>query len=620
MYDVSPLQNSLVLAPGETPASFVSRLAAMNRAASAREFSSDFLLSFKGVASGDEGELAKLAHLTGTNLDALVAFAPRKVSKEVFRLGREKISRRIAARQTVRICPACAQHDIQSNPYLPLDAAVAQRAIWLVGSIRTCEEHACSLITVSKSARNSLTHDFAHCSAEALEDIDRLFEHCAARPFSAFERYVSGRIWGDNAAGVALLDPLDIMGVDLICSWLGRFILVGPKGRPGGASDSEMYLAAQSGFEVLSTGAAAIRELIQTRHDQADFSDCLRPTDDRLLGHLYKFLDSEAGSRPQYEAIRRIMAAKLSELYPCTGKIARVLGITMERKKLYTLSDARLAYGLSRKTIKEYARIAGIGLTVKKNGQDVCYAIDAVAADKLFGTGHVLDAGTVERELGLNRWHLQNLCEARVISPVGGAFASGRTAFFRRNDIEKLANDLKARAKLVDQTPVGMVSVGEAAMRTGWSIGSIIEHVLGGKISATVVGDKRAYQALSVDPNQLREISTEPEGRLLNLREAARLVKIDDFALGKLATLGIVQVRDRRRSVTGRWQRTFEVSSLEAFQREYVTLSGICRKLRWHPQYALARVERSGAKPAFDLAIVRCRIYRRSELPELSAD
>lgn len=129
MYDVPPLQNTLALGTGETPASLVSRLAAMNRAASAQEFCSDFLLSFKRIVSGDEAELAKLARLTSTSLDALVDFGPRKVSKEVFRLGHESIPRRIAARRTVRICPACAQHDIRSNPHLCLDAAVAQRAI-----------------------------------------------------------------------------------------------------------------------------------------------------------------------------------------------------------------------------------------------------------------------------------------------------------------------------------------------------------------------------------------------------------------------------------------------------------------------------------------------------------
>jgi hypothetical protein len=50
-----------------------------------------------------------------------------------------------------------------------------------------------------------------------------------------------------------------------------------------------------------------------------------------------------------------------------------------------------------------------------------------------------------------------------------------------------------------------------------------------------------------------------------------------------------------------------------------VTLSSVCRKMRWHPQDASARLERLGARPAFDPTIFHCRIYRRSDLPELSA-
>ncbi len=292
--------------------------------------------------------------------------------------------------------------------------------------------------------------------------------------------------------------------------------------------------------------------------------------------------------------------------------------MTIPQRKIHSIGTAKLAYGLPRKTIKRYATKAGIGLTFKKNGQDVCYAIDVGKADELFGQGGpVINGGTIERQLRLRRYHLQGLHELGVISPIGGEFIEGHTAFFRHNDVERLIRDLQQHATLVDKTPDGMVSIAKAAAQTTWSIPAIIQHLLRGKLSAALVEGEGVYLGLRVSVGELRANTPRHEETGLSVREAARMLKCTDDVVKKLAEIGAVQARNERRPNSGRWRLSFDVASLEQFQRDYISLWAMCLMLKRNGRQIVALVKQVGAKPEFDPVTVGSRIFRRSAVQEL---
>lgn len=134
---MSDLYPSLPLRGGESPASFVSRLALLHRAQSQNVFSLDMGFELQAVIDGDAQALTQLAKISGAPLEQL--FGNAIVRKEDHYLYRgHKFARASLRRARVMACPQCLVEDLAggSDPWL-----ASGRSDWLFQHCRVCLKH-----------------------------------------------------------------------------------------------------------------------------------------------------------------------------------------------------------------------------------------------------------------------------------------------------------------------------------------------------------------------------------------------------------------------------------------------------------------------------------------------
>lgn len=188
-----PLRLTVPLGVGETPASFVSRLAA-RYAPSAREFCLDFGTTFQKVVDGDPEALAMVASKGGVAPEGLAANAFVKIGERRYLLRGEALVRGSLRRATVAICPKCLAGDIADAAGLRAELAPYQRALWQIAAVKTCPIHATPLAVLEKDLTPNLLHDWSHHVAKVLPQLARLVTDAETRPLTGLETYVAMRV------------------------------------------------------------------------------------------------------------------------------------------------------------------------------------------------------------------------------------------------------------------------------------------------------------------------------------------------------------------------------------------------------------------------------------------
>lgn len=101
-----PLRHTVPLGAGETPVSFVSRLAALHRT-SARDICLDMATTFQKVVDGDPKALAIVAAKASADPAALTENAFVRTGERRYTFRGEEFTRDDLRRATVVVCPKC---------------------------------------------------------------------------------------------------------------------------------------------------------------------------------------------------------------------------------------------------------------------------------------------------------------------------------------------------------------------------------------------------------------------------------------------------------------------------------------------------------------------------------
>lgn len=88
---------------------YAAELAARFRCSSVYEFCSDFGISFRRLARGDEEELGRFAALTRNDLDNLRVHSTIHLPDGSIRLGHAVLAKHVLTRSTVRVCPTASR-------------------------------------------------------------------------------------------------------------------------------------------------------------------------------------------------------------------------------------------------------------------------------------------------------------------------------------------------------------------------------------------------------------------------------------------------------------------------------------------------------------------------------
>ena len=151
------LYPTLTYGEGETPASFVSRLAGLHGAGSARRFCGDLGLDFRGIVDGRPQALSDLAGLAGASLGALRRNSIFREASGGFVLRGERLLKSSLRRGRLHVCPECLKSDIATGDLFP-EIAARGRVTWLVTPVRTCPIHGMALVEAAASDAHT-SHD-----------------------------------------------------------------------------------------------------------------------------------------------------------------------------------------------------------------------------------------------------------------------------------------------------------------------------------------------------------------------------------------------------------------------------------------------------------------------------
>lgn len=149
-----PLVRSLNLLPGETPASYVARLAA-HHCTIPRELCSDFGMRWPFLRSGQDDQLQRLAGLTGADLGQLRFWAPVKLQNGRYRVGGAVSSVGAFRRTSIRLCPICTVEALECRG----SSAVFQLLEWCVTCLHQCARHGVALCALPPAANSHETYD-----------------------------------------------------------------------------------------------------------------------------------------------------------------------------------------------------------------------------------------------------------------------------------------------------------------------------------------------------------------------------------------------------------------------------------------------------------------------------
>ena len=610
-----PLRETLALGNEETPASFASRLAAMNWASSAREFCRDFYLSFDKIAAGDNQEIRRLAAFAGADEQQLLAHAPVRVTRWSFMLNGTIVPGYISRRTSVRICPHCSLEDAARNPGLAPEAAMHGRDWWLIGSLRTCPEHASALIEVGRGL-STYAHDFAAIAGRSIDELEALTRDVALRKQSPFEEFVRARLAGKNPAA-GLLTDLPLSHANHVCERFGLLKLYRNK-RVLQATEDELWAASAAGFEILKVGQIAIRKLFEQASDHRQKSS--RNTGDakQTIGPLHGFLGHEATS-PAYAEIRRASMEALCELFPYGPEDGQLFGFSIVARKVHTQGTAALAYGVQERTLRKLCVAGGIGRFARPGDTRSRLFIDARQLDRfLGGTKGVSMLRALAIKLTMPEQHLHALVRHGQLQPIvpKADMPPRHKLFFRVADVEEFFDRLWTAVRPTsDQPATGLIALADAWRKTDWTLGQIISGIADGTVKAWGDADARRYETIRVDPDLLRFISHDQHGAFVSFDDAAQTIGCRYDAIEELCQRRLLIGGRRSNPQTGRLWLAVQAESLSRFDLEYVSLFHLSRLLSTTISKTRLWTADNGIEPAFAVAAAGGQFFRRSQIP-----
>ena len=154
---MSGLYPSLELRTGESPASFLSRLALLHRAQSLSVFALDMGFQYQHIVDGDRAALSRFASVSGASVEQLIDQAIVREHDHYLYRGQTFV-RSSLRRARVVACPRCLAEDLGDGAS-PWQAS--GRSDWLFQHYRVCLKHHVRLVEFGEVSNDQTTHDFA---------------------------------------------------------------------------------------------------------------------------------------------------------------------------------------------------------------------------------------------------------------------------------------------------------------------------------------------------------------------------------------------------------------------------------------------------------------------------
>ena len=598
------------LCVGETPASFVSRLAARN-APSAREFCLDFGTTFQKVVDGDPAALAIVAAKGSVDPAALAAYAFTKTGERRYVFCGEVLVRNSLRRAAVAVCPKCLTEDIAAAPLLRPHLAAFGRAIWQIDAVKTCPVHSSPLVVIVDDQTPNTMHDFAYHVGNAISRIERLAGQVECRQLTGLENYVVTRL--DGGRNSPFLDTLELHAAIKFAEMVGAVEMFGRTPNLKELSDEDWRRAGAAGFVIAADGPASFGTFLNGLQATFDYSGSGNEGPQALFGRLYQWLEFGADDAA-YNPVRDVIARHIPGHLPLAAGDT-VFGRPVEVRTLHSIRSLHLETGLHPKRLRKLLRAAGITDASQDPLVDANVIFPSEEASRVItraqGALSLPDAGEY---LNAPRVHRALLVQAGFLVPCLSATAFGAVDQFAIEDLDAFLERLLDGAHVVTEPKAGQVDIPAAAKRACCSAAEIVRFVLDKKLKW--VGRKagvEGYLSVLVTLEEIRGlVRGEDHGGLTPYQVACQLGVTDRVARalikhGQLATVSTVNPINRCPQVV------VMPAEVARFQREYVSLFGLAKQQERHFRKLKQELDEAGVEPVFDVNKVGATFYWRKD-------
>jgi hypothetical protein len=471
---VRPLRHTVPLGVGETPASLVSRLAALHRTP-AREFCLDMGTTFQAVVDGDPAAIAVIAAKGGVDLKTLGQHSFLKIGERRYTFRGEALVRSSLRRAAVAVCPNCLADDIAAAPHLRPHVAVYGRSISQIDAIKTCPVHSVPLAVIAEDLTPHTLHDFSHHVGKAIASIGRLAGQAEHRLPTDLENYVVARL--DGGRNSPFLDSLELHAAIKFAEMTGAVELFGRTPNLKGLSDEEWRQAGAAGFEIVNGGPVAIGAFLSGLQATFDYGRSGNLGPQALYGRFYQWLAFGAEDAA-YNPVRDVIGKHIRDCLPL-GPGDHVFDQMIARRTLHSIRTLSLETGLHPKRLRKLLRAAGI----TDAGQDTL-----VDANVIFPSGEAYRVATRDRGsvslneagnyLNLPRVQRTLMVEAGFLKPCLATHAHGALDQYAIADLDAFLKGLLENAIPVKKAKDGQVDIRLAAKRACCSAAEIVGFVI----------------------------------------------------------------------------------------------------------------------------------------------
>ena len=308
----------------------------------------------------------------------------------------------------------CLAQDLAAGA-APPGLSMYGRALWQIGSIRTCPAHAVALTTLSGGAKALDVYDFAARIAPYARDIEKLAATAKQQRLTEFETYLLNRLAGEGG-GFPWLDGLPFHAAAKTCEMIGAVAARGRTPYLTRFSEDDWRETGGAGFAIAAGGEPAIRAFLTGL--QQSYKRALGGKEmlNAFYGRLYQWL---AGSTNQdFDPLRDLLRRHAIETMPL-GPSDTIFGKPVEKRMVHSLYTASVETGVHPSRLQTL--LTTIGLLAPASARETPNLVyfDAVAAAtflaKLSGSISMKEAETY---LGAGRVHTRLLALAGFINPL----------------------------------------------------------------------------------------------------------------------------------------------------------------------------------------------------------
>ncbi|WP_083374458.1 TniQ family protein [Methylobacterium sp. C1] len=580
----SRIYRSLELGEGESAHSFVSRLAVRSGCSNAMEFCAAHGALFGHVLVGRDDTIRSLSEAADVDHMHLLANSFRK-GEDGFTLGGVPLPKSALSRSEIRACAMCLANDARGarNPA----TAAFGRGWWHVASLRTCPEHGLALATLTHATEKTRSHDLARRYEPFLSRLDRLAFGLAARKCSRLEDYLRLRLRARDT-GDPFLDGLPLHVVAKTSEAIGYLETIGQE-VPWCSVDSDgWWRAGGVGFSVLAGGPDAFEQWIKQRRGSPG-----RASHSPDLGAFYRWL-THAG--PAFDPIRDIAA---EQVFSTTALPAGtvVFGRALPDRRFWSVTSAANKFGLTQGTVSRLLTEAG----VIPNDLDAPFEATLFAANEqndliLRKAANSVNLAKLQQTLGLTRKEALSLVGAEMISPIVSQRNNGAFRFWN-NDIVDFSQRMISSATEVEEFPKNFYAVGlrHAARYFSMTFADLASEILSGHLPAFRLRGVDTIPEIHVDLDSVMKLRANSSGFSFNF--AAKYFGIGCQSLDALISSGhLIAVRSP--PVRGKY-RLIDASSIILFEKNYIIVSSLARKIGVQTNALHAALRRRGVQSTF---------------------